>query len=219
MSRPPAVPCRGKNACAGYMRGDARAAAPAGARRRDRGARTEGAGERARDCSRLGRQRTSNMPTISVTLEVSQLSGWLKACALCRGSQAQGTRCGASRGPGGGRRHAIPGRARGVPGKGHETADWVTGRAEGEQRTANMELMSLTPEVSQFSIWLKADACCRGSQAGPTVRGGLRAGRGDRRRANAECACSVQGRARDCRLWWAGAGAGSSARETCVSCP
>ena len=37
-----------------------------------------------------------------VTLEMSQLcSGWLKDRAACRGSQAEGTRCGAGCGPAG----------------------------------------------------------------------------------------------------------------------
>ena len=37
--------------------------------------------------------------------------------------------------------------------------------------------MVVTLEVSQLRGWLKASACCRGSQAGHTVWGGLRAGR------------------------------------------
>ena len=49
------------------------------------------------------------MEYMSVTREVSQLSGWLKACAFCRGSQAGHTVPGD--GPrevgGGGRRRAI----------------------------------------------------------------------------------------------------------------
>jgi hypothetical protein len=39
-----------------------------------------------------------------------------------------------------------------------------------------MARMSVTLEVSQLRGWLKASASCRGSQAGHTVRGGLRAG-------------------------------------------
>jgi hypothetical protein len=38
-----------------------------------------------------------------------------------------------------------------------------------------MWLVAVTREVSQLSGWLKAFAFCRGSQAGHTVRGGLRA--------------------------------------------
>ena len=41
-----------------------------------------------------GEQRTLNIARMSVTREVSQLSGWLKASAFCRGSQAGRTaRC------------------------------------------------------------------------------------------------------------------------------
>ena len=58
-------------------------------------------GCRAREA--YGEQRTSNIQLISVTREVSQLSGWLKAVADCRGSQAGHTVRGAGCGPGGGR--------------------------------------------------------------------------------------------------------------------
>jgi hypothetical protein len=61
------------------------------------GARLKAWGPRA--CA----ERTSNMRDMSVTLEVSQLSGWLKADALCRverrACDAGGERCE----PGGGR--------------------------------------------------------------------------------------------------------------------
>ena len=48
-----------------------------------------------------GGERTQNMPRMSVTLEVSKLSGWLNDAAPCRKG---GIRCGASCGPGAGRR-------------------------------------------------------------------------------------------------------------------
>eukprot|EP00964_Phaeocystis_antarctica_P074481 scaffold45801_cov57-Phaeocystis_antarctica.AAC.1 len=38
-----------------------------------------------------------------VTLEVSKLSGWLNADAVCRESRKEGIRCGRRCGPGGGR--------------------------------------------------------------------------------------------------------------------
>jgi hypothetical protein len=47
----------------------------------------------------------------------------------------------------------------------------------GEQRTANIEFMYVTLEVSQLRGWLKACADCQGTQAGHTVRCGLRGGR------------------------------------------
>ena len=58
-------------------------------------------GPRARE------ERTLNMPLMSVTLEVSQLSGWLNAYANCgdevRACDAGGERCE----PGGGRAHGV----------------------------------------------------------------------------------------------------------------
>ena len=55
---------------------------------RDRGARS------VQGRRHGGEQRTLNMEPMLVTLEVSQLRGWLKARASCRGLQA-GQRCGA----------------------------------------------------------------------------------------------------------------------------
>ena len=65
-----------------------------------------------------GEEHTENMLPMSVTREVSQLSGWLKAVAPCRGAQAQGTLCGAGCGPGGGTRRAAAVRAQHVQGGG-----------------------------------------------------------------------------------------------------
>ena len=47
-------------------------------------------------------ERTWNMASMFVTLEVSKLSGWLNAIATCR-VEGRGMRCGARCGPGGGR--------------------------------------------------------------------------------------------------------------------
>jgi len=47
-------------------------------------------------------ERTWNMPAMVVTLEVSKLSGWLKARACCR-VEGKGMQCGARCGLGGGR--------------------------------------------------------------------------------------------------------------------
>ena len=41
-----------------------------------------------------GEERTLNMLPMSVTLEVSKLSGWLNAFAPCRGSKGGHIRCG-----------------------------------------------------------------------------------------------------------------------------
>ena len=60
-------------------------------------ATTEGTGR--------GEQRTQNIPFMFVTLDVTQLSGWLNFLAPCQGSQALGIRCEASCLPG--RREAV----------------------------------------------------------------------------------------------------------------
>ena len=94
-----------------------------------------------------------------VTLEVSKLSGWLKADAPCR---VEGRACdaggrGASREAGGPVvwwRHT-----RGMHGNGPTQGLGAKG-TRGE-RTLNMYCMSLTLEVSKLSGWLKACAFCR----------------------------------------------------------
>jgi hypothetical protein len=77
------------------------------------------------------------MATMSLTRDVSQLSGWLKADASCRVPQAghtvRGTGC-AGREAGGGERAR---RARSVCRGERETADIGRWR-RGEQRTQNM---------------------------------------------------------------------------------
>jgi hypothetical protein len=67
-------------------------------KRRARGTEgpTQGLGVRARA------ERTANIMYMFVTLEVSKLSGWLKACAFCR-VEGRSMRYGARCGPGGGR--------------------------------------------------------------------------------------------------------------------
>ena len=40
----------------------------------------------------------------------------------------------------------------------------------GEERTLNILYMFVTLEVSKLSGWLNADACCRESNGGHTVR-------------------------------------------------
>ena len=51
------------------------------------------------------------------------------------------------------------------------------GAWHGEERTMNMRVMSVTLEVSKASGWLNADAYCRESKGGRTVRGEVRPGR------------------------------------------
>ena len=111
------------------------------------------------------------MTDMSMTLEVPKLSGWLNADAACRESK-EGIRCGARCASGGGRRRATAVHA--ACGGG---LDCRFGAGHGEERTPNMALMSVTLEVSKLSSWLNADANCRESKGGHTVRGELRAKR------------------------------------------
>ena len=92
--------------------------------------------------------------------------------------------CGAGRGCGsGGVRPACRGELDCRFGAGHE-----------EERTANIPRMVVTLEVSKLSGWLNADAPCRESKGGHTLRDEVRAGR--REAAGDRGARSVRGRAR-----------------------
>jgi len=105
-------------------------------------------------------ERTRNISNMVVTLEVSKLSGWLKADADCRVKRRAcdaGER-GASREAGGPVvwwRHT-----RGMHGEDGPTQGLWGPRACAE-RTKNMKLMVVTLEVSKLSGWLRADASCR----------------------------------------------------------
>ena len=86
-------------------------------------------------------------------------------------------------------------------------------REAGKQRTLNMAYMLLTPEMSQLRGWLKARAFCRGSQAGHTVRGGLRAA--ERWEAASDRGVYTQRAGETVQLCrYRGVGCGSSALET-----
>ena len=117
-------------------------------------------------------------------MEVSKLSGWLKAYASCRvegRSMRYGARCKARRrgawGGGGGC---------GMHGEGPTQAGVCTGKVRPKAwgararagRTKNMLTMVVTLEVSKLSGWLKAFARCR-----VEGRGTYNAGRGARREA------------------------------------
>ena len=105
-------------------------------------------------------------------------------------------RCGARQGlTSVGRREAADGRsARSV----QERARLQFGAGHGEERTENMELMSVTLEVSKLSGWLNADAPCRESKEGHTVWGEVQStGRCGRRRAAAVQAAHGEGAAAD----------------------
>ena len=68
------------------------------------------------------------------------------------------------------------------------------GAGHGEERTKNMPPMLVTPDVSKLSSWLNANAYCRESNGGHTMRGEVRAGR--REAVGGGDASSAHGRAR-----------------------
>jgi hypothetical protein len=102
-------------------------------------------------------KRTENMKSMSVTLEVSRLSGWLNADASCRVRTGAGRGVACTCGPGGGRSWGSGGGASSV--QGNPTVK-AAGRA-GAERTRNMAYMVVTLEVSKLSGWLNADAPCQ----------------------------------------------------------
>eukprot|EP00964_Phaeocystis_antarctica_P124087 scaffold87775_cov48-Phaeocystis_antarctica.AAC.1 len=111
------------------------------------------------------------MTDMSMTLEVSKLSGWLNADAPCR-EPKEGIRCGTTCGPGG--REAAGDRgARSVQWR----LDCRLGAGHGEGRTRSIWYMLVTLEVSKLSGWLNADAACRESNRGHAVQGEVRLGR------------------------------------------
>ena len=83
--------------------------------------------------ARARAERTANINSMVVTLEVSRLSGWLNADANCR-VEGRGMRCGARCAPGGGRAWGGGG-ASGMHGEGPTQGVRVRARAE---RTQNM---------------------------------------------------------------------------------
>ena len=115
----------------------------------ERGVHAAGTGERAVRLQISGgeEERTANMRHMFVTPEVSQSSGWLKAYAFCRGSQAGHTVRGGLRGPGGGRPRVSA--AQRVQGGSAQLQ--IVGAGRGEQRTLNMWFMLVTLEVSHSS--------------------------------------------------------------------
>jgi len=82
-------------------------------------------------------ERTSNMAYMVVTLEVSKLSGWLKADAACR-VEGEGMRCGGGE-VGAGRREGLCGvvaaRQAACTGKGPDSRLGRQGHAQSARRT------------------------------------------------------------------------------------
>jgi len=156
-------------------------------------------------------ERTLNMYCMVVTLEVSKLSGWLKANARCRvegrACDAGGERCepGSGRARGG----VVAARQAACTGKVRLKAWGPRARAE---RTSNMELMVVTLEMSKLSGWLNNDARCQvegracdggGGEVRAARREGLGCGGGTTSGMHGEC--PTQGlwgpRARAERTW------------------
>ena len=108
-------------------------------------------GQSAGLAGRARAERTGNISPITVTLETSKLSGWLNADAHCRVVEEGGMQGWVV----GGRGVAA---AQAVRRAGPTVV--VAGRARAE-RTANMDPMFVTLEVSKLSGWLNAHACCR----------------------------------------------------------
>ena len=126
-------------------------------------ARGRGAGAAQAACTRGGPdwrlgararvKRTWNMRCMSVTLDVSKLSGWLKAHAHCRVERGVYD---ARRGTG---REGVERRRR----KRHarERPDLRLGARTRAERTQNIWFMFVTLDVSKLSVWLNADAFCQ----------------------------------------------------------
>ena len=111
------------------------------------------------------------MPPMSVTLEVSRLSGRLNADAPC-GVTGEVRRRGRMRAGSGGRggAAAVQAACREVP----------TVAAEGKaraKRTANIHPMFETLDVSRLSGWLNAVASCQVKEGSIRRRGDMQAGR------------------------------------------
>jgi len=156
------------------------------------------------------------MEPMFVTLEVSKLSGWLKADAPGR---VEGRACDAGGERGGSRKVGGPVWCGGGTTRGMHWDDPTQGlgakRARAE-RTPNMLLMVVTLEVSKLSGWLKADAYCH-VEGRACDAGGERWKRGGGRAcgvvAAQQAACTAREKA---RLKACGPrGHARSARRTC----
>jgi hypothetical protein len=101
-----------------------------------------------------------NMRRMDVTLEVSKLSGWLKASAYCsEGSIRQReTRD----------MEMWHTEERANQQRTHVACVWGRRWSAGRKLTSNMYLMSVTLEVSKLSGRLKASASCRVQRGYPT---------------------------------------------------
>ena len=110
------------------------------------------------------------MSLMSVALDVSKLSGWLKALAPCPATQG-----GAYKGRHAGREAGGRGEAAAQAACRRPTGHW--GRGTRAKRTVNIQPMSLMLDVSKLSGWLNALAPCPWAHK-EAHRGGMR---GERR--------------------------------------
>ena len=108
----------------------------------------------------LGARRTENMKVMSLTLDVSKLSGWLNALASCRVTRPRLVcRPNAERA-----RWEVGSRWRCMQGAGRSQLD-IGGETRAE-RTQNMLPMSVTLDVSKLSGWLNPLLLCPAAQGG-----------------------------------------------------
>jgi hypothetical protein len=100
------------------------------------------------------------MSLMVVTLEVSKLSGWLKADAPCR---VEGRACDAGGRGGSGETGGLwcGGGTQEACTRGRPDSRPVGAKGTRGERTRNMPHMFVTLEVSKLSGWLKATAFCR----------------------------------------------------------
>eukprot|EP00964_Phaeocystis_antarctica_P045224 scaffold26022_cov45-Phaeocystis_antarctica.AAC.1 len=112
---------------------------------------------------------------MSVTLEVSKLSGWLNAeTPQCCRETKEGH---AMRGEVQTGRPEVLAGGHGVHAACRRGLDCRSGAGHGEVRTPNMKYMSVTLEVSKLSGWLNVDAPCREPKEGHAMRGEVQTGR------------------------------------------
>jgi hypothetical protein len=101
-------------------------------------------------------ERTLNMYAMVVTLDVSQLSGWLNAVASCR-VERESINSGDRRA---GRREGVGASAAQAACR-QRSRLWRRLAGARAERTQNMQCMITTLDVSKLSGWLNADAACR----------------------------------------------------------
>ena len=152
-----------------------------------------------------GEQRTSNMASMFVTRDVSQLSGWLKALADWRGSQAGHTVRGAGCGPQEAERGEQLRCARSMQARGRDYRFGRRGR--GAAHVKHGVHVRDAGRVPAKRLVEGRRGLARVASRAHGARGGLRATGGGTRRAIAVRAQHAQARGRDYRFGRRGRGA------------